>query len=201
MQNYKWISSQSLDTLTTPFPHDNREELEKALESRAMEMIQSSSVMDLLMTERILRAPERQRKKRRIERENQQDARFQIECKFRAWGYDSPEEMMANEPDVVAVMYGEESEESEEELRVDHERVTRDKAMRFARAILDLQHQVVKEKEAIFTTSKLDGLNRKVMHLLVETNNKIGDPMLPKLKSTTTVRNNYGKGNIEISLQ
>ena len=77
MQNYKWISNQQLDTLTTPLPHDTRQEMKNALESSAKAMIDGSSAMDLLMEE------SRGRMYRR-DRETQQAARFEIYCRFQS---------------------------------------------------------------------------------------------------------------------
>lgn len=42
-----------------------------------------------------------ERRRHDRERERRDDAQFQIYCKFRAWGYDSPEDMMENEPELA----------------------------------------------------------------------------------------------------
>ena len=50
-------------------------------------------------TERVSQArPHRNRVRRRERGEDRKDAEFQVYCKYSAWGYDSPEDMLDGEP-------------------------------------------------------------------------------------------------------
>lgn len=188
LDNFSWISNQKLTTLSSPFAHGSQEELEKALESNAIAMVNASPAISLLMAAAL-------KKKRRARCDDQKDARFQIHCKFRSWGYGSPQDMMDDMPDFVAMMNGDVALDDEEALQGEAMK----KAMNYSRAIIDLQHQLLKENAAIFTSRKIDALHRKVLHVLVEANNKICNPMLPKLKTRTIDRKSYGKAIVEVS--
>ena len=189
MKKYDWISHQSLHTLTTPFPHGSRQELEEALESYVMELLDGSPIIDLLMT----KVDEMDYG---MNREDRREARFQIECKFRAWGYDSSEEMMENEPELAA--------DTDPEFSYDEEKqwdLAMEIAMKYVRALVDLQHHLIKDKSATFFSDHgLDNVKRKVLLDLVEANNEHCDPMLPKLKAAVTVGKKSAKGQVEISL-
>ena len=189
---FPWIAKQQLTTLSSPFPHDSsQEELEKALESSAKAMVKASSAISLLMAAG-------HKRKRRVDRDNQADARFQIHCKFRAWGYESPQDMMDAMPDFVAMMNGEVLSDDDDDDD-GQEGKAWEKAMVKARAIIDLQHQLLKEEDAVYTSGKIDALHRKVLHVLVDANNKICNPMLPKLQTSTIDRNSYGKAAVQVS--
>ena len=86
------------------------------------------------------------------------------------------------------------------EKRQQLEGAAQDKALKYAWAILQLQQQGLTNSNATSTFKKLDSLQRKVVHELVDCNNRTSAPSLPKLKSTTQQRTRYGTANILLSL-
>jgi hypothetical protein len=191
IENFPWLSNQPLTTLSTPFPHSTTQELAQALESTATELVDCAlpAINEVLAMKRNLR--------RKRFREYQAEGRFQVFCKFLANGYDSPEDMMESEPGCSEKeLFGKMDDRDE---RADDKKIVWENALKYARAIIDIQHQIIQENESKFVTDLLTSLERKVVHMLVETNNETCIALLPKLKSKTINRTRRRNGRVEIA--
>ena len=192
-----WLLPGDLERVGPPNNQEPRVEIPDAFKSRAMELIHenspsSPSAFDLLMESKT-------RRHRQLNKEEKLYVRSMIYCKFVSHGYDSPEEMMAGEPEMVAAMNGDDRAMTPEKRR-ELENASQTKALKYAWTILQLQQQGITNKQAAFTFKKLNSLERKVVHELVACNNRTSVPGLPRLKSTTQRRTNYGTADIVLSV-
>lgn len=174
-----------------------RFEVPPAFQSRAMELIHetgplSPGAVGLIMEAKI-------RREQKFNKEEKDYVRCLIYNKFVSHGYDSPEDMMEGEPAMVEAMNAD-SREIRAEKRQQLESAAQEKALKFACAILELQQQGITDDNATHTFKRLDSIHRKVVHELVTCNNRTSAPELPRLKSQSEHRTNYGTANLVLSV-
>ena len=171
------MQAQNLTELSTPFPRSSGAEIKAGVDAFAKSLIEDTGAIDLIKG-RLMKM--KLKKNAKI----QAQAFLQFQMKEGGQSFSSAKEFMAS----FRVPFS--------SSKVDAKCWTI--AKRYARAIIDLKHQVIKEPKAVHRTGKIDGATRKMVHNMVESSNWHNG--LPELRCLASNYNRHGRAVLTIKI-